>query len=50
VADDFAIAVSSVLVLAGVLHLRLTRDTTETDGTRGLADLNTMNRASRRHG
>jgi hypothetical protein len=50
-ADDFAIAVSSVLVLAGVLHLRLTRDTAETDGAPGeLADLNTMNRASRRHG
>ncbi len=50
VADDFAIAVSAVLVLVGVLYLLLTRDTTKTDGTRGLADLNTMNRASRRHG
>lgn len=32
-ADDFAIAVSLLLVLAASIHLRLTRDAAETSGT-----------------
>lgn len=35
VADDFAIAVCLVLVLAASIHLRLTRDAAETSGPQG---------------
>jgi hypothetical protein len=35
VADDFAIAVSGVLVLVASLHLRLTRDATENERSAG---------------
>jgi hypothetical protein len=49
VADDLAIAVSLVLVLAASIYLRLTRDVAGTSGGQRISDVNTSYSALGRH-